>query len=64
MPDIKARVGRRRINGEQTVARFPKGWLDMIEGCLWEGESRAEFIREAVLNECQRRNRRYANVRL
>jgi hypothetical protein len=55
---IRLPVGRPRINGEQTPARFRDGTLARIEAVLSEGENRADFIREAVEKELRRRERR------
>lgn len=48
-------MGRKRINEEQTPARFPAGTLDRIDGSLEAGEKRADLIREAVERELRRR---------
>jgi hypothetical protein len=50
-------VGRRRINSEQTPARFPEGTLGSIDELLEEGENRADFIRKAVASEMNRRRK-------
>lgn len=52
---IPVRVGRPRINDEQTPARFPGGTLARIDAVLNEGEKRSDFIREAVERELKRR---------
>lgn len=49
------RVGRKRINDEQTPARFPKGTLDRVDALLNDKEKRADFIRDAVEREIKRR---------
>lgn len=51
-------MGRKRINEEQTPARFPAGTLDRIDAALNDGEKRADLIREAVERELRRRKRR------
>jgi hypothetical protein len=51
-------VGRPRINGEQTPARFRDGTLARIDAVLAESEKRSDFIREAVERELKRRSRR------
>lgn len=51
----KASVGRTRINGEQTPARFPEGTLARIDEVLAPKENRSDFIREAVERELARR---------
>ena len=50
-------MGRKRINEEQTVARFPAGWLDRINAVLKDGERLADFIRAAIAAELKRRER-------
>lgn len=54
-PDTAARVGRRKINDEQTPARFKAGTLARLDAALAEGEKRSDFIRRAVEAELQRR---------
>lgn len=53
--DIPASVGRPRINGEQTPARFSAGTLARIDALLNAGEKRSDFIRAAVEAELKRR---------
>jgi hypothetical protein len=48
-------VGRKRINDEAMLARFPSGTLDRIDALLDEKEKRADFIRKAVELEIARR---------
>lgn len=55
---IPATVGRPRINGEQTPARFPDGTLARIDAALDDGEKRSDFIRDAVEAELKKRERR------
>ena len=50
-------VGRPRINGEQTPARFADGTLARIDAVLSEKEKRSDFIREAVERELERREK-------
>lgn len=50
-----APVGRPRINGEQTPARFRDGTLARIDAVLGDNEKRSDFIREAVEQELKRR---------
>lgn len=59
IPDINyiPIMGRKRINDEQTPARFPAGTLDRIGSVLEEGEKRSDLIREAVERELKRRER-------
>ena len=51
-------VGRPRINGEQTPARFVTGTLARIDALLEDGEKRSDFIRIAVDREIERRDRK------
>lgn len=53
--DIRRPVGRRKINDEQTPARFPLGTLERIDAALVDKEKRSDFIREAVERELERR---------
>jgi len=53
--DTPAPVGRPRINGEQTPARFREGTLARIDAVIGEGGKRSDFIREAVERELERR---------
>jgi hypothetical protein len=48
-------MGRKRINDEETLARFPAGTLKQVDAALRENEKRAEFFREAVERELKRR---------
>ena len=48
-------VGRPRINGEQTMARFPDGTLGRIKTVLRTDETIADFMRESVELELRRR---------
>jgi len=50
-------MGRKKINDEQTPARFPAGTLARIEAVLDEQEKRSDLIREAVERELKRRER-------
>lgn len=52
-----ARVGRKRINGEQTPARFADGTLARIDATLIDKEKRSDFIRRAVERELERREK-------
>lgn len=56
--DIAAPVGRPRINGEQTMARFREGTLDRVKAALVDNEKQSDFIREAVERELSRREKR------
>lgn len=55
--DTPASVGRPRINGEQTMARFRDGTLDRIKAVLTDREKQSDFIREAVEAELERREK-------
>lgn len=55
--DTPAPVGRPRINGEQTMARFRDGTLDRIKAVLTDREKQSDFIREAVEAELERREK-------
>jgi hypothetical protein len=50
-------MGRKKINDEQTPARFPAGTLARIDAALSDGEKRSDLIREAVERELKRRIR-------
>lgn len=52
---IGARVGRKLQYPEKREAAFPPGTLSRIDGVKREGESRADFIRDAVEKEILRR---------
>lgn len=52
------RMGRKRINEEQTPARLPLGTLDRIDAVLEDGELRSDFIRASIERELKRRERR------
>ena len=54
---IPAPVGRPRINGEQTMARFREGTLDRIKLALADDEKQSDFIRKAVEHELERRGK-------
>lgn len=51
-------MGRKKINEEQTPARFVAGTLARIDAVLDEKEKRSDLIREAVERELARRERR------
>lgn len=55
--DTPRRMGRKKINDEQTPARFPVGTLARMDALLDEKEKRSDFIREAVDREIRRRER-------
>lgn len=48
-------MGRNRINHENMMARFPAGTLARIDKVLREGESKADFVRQAVEERLQSR---------
>jgi len=50
-------MGRKKMWSEDMVARFTEGTLAAIDDVLTEGESRTDFIREAVARELKRRER-------
>lgn len=50
-------VGQKRINHEQTPARFAEGTLARVDAALAEGEKRADFIRTAVDRELRKREK-------
>lgn len=52
------RVGRKRINEEQTPARLPAGTLARMDAVLEDGEKRSDLIREAIERELVRRERK------
>jgi hypothetical protein len=51
-------MGRKKINDEQTPARFPAGTLARIDAVLADSEKRSDLIREAVERELKRRERK------
>lgn len=58
IPAIRLTVGRPRINGEQTMARFRDGTLDRVKAALRDDEKQSDFIRDAVEAELERREKR------
>ncbi len=50
-------MGRKQINDEAAVARFPAGTLKRIIASLKDGEVQADFLREAVERELRRREK-------
>jgi hypothetical protein len=48
-------MGRKRINAENMMARFPAGTLARIEKILRPGENKADFVRKAVEERLSRR---------
>jgi metal-responsive CopG/Arc/MetJ family transcriptional regulator len=52
-------MGRKKINDEQTPARFPAGTLARIDAVLEDGEKRSDLIRQAVERELKRRERHH-----
>lgn len=57
VPPKREGVGRKQINHEQTMARFAKGTLDRIKAVLGEREKQADFIRKAVEEALEARER-------
>jgi hypothetical protein len=54
----KSRVGRKQINSEATVARFRAGTLARIDAVLDPKEKRADFLRDTIEAEINRRERK------
>jgi hypothetical protein len=54
---MRAGVGRPKINHEQTPARFEAGTLARIDAACRDGETRSDFMREAVARELERREK-------
>jgi hypothetical protein len=54
-PKRRPKVGRPKINGEQTLARFRAGTLDRIKAVLSGAEKKSSFIRAAIEAEIERR---------
>jgi hypothetical protein len=50
-------MGRKKVNDEQTPARFPAGTLNRIANALSNRETQAAFIRSAVERELKRREK-------
>jgi len=50
-------MSRSQINYEATTARFPKGTLERMTKVSMRFESMADFIREAVLEVLERREK-------
>jgi hypothetical protein len=48
-------MGRKKLWDEDMQARFAKGTLKRIESSLNEGETKTDFVREAVEKELKRR---------
>lgn len=51
-------MGRKQINAEATIIRFPDGTLERVDASLEDKEPRAAFFREAVERELKRRERK------
>jgi hypothetical protein len=51
-------MGRKQINAEVYLAKFPEGTLGRIDAVLEAKEPRAAFVREAVDREIKRRERK------
>jgi hypothetical protein len=51
-------MGRKRINAEQTPARFRAGTLKRIDAVLEEREKRSDLLRDAVEHELRRREQK------
>ena len=50
-------MGRKQINHEQMPARLPEGTFARIDAVLADKEKRADFVREAVDRELERREK-------
>lgn len=48
-------MGRKKMWSEDMQARFAEGTLERIESALKEGETKTDFVREAVERELKRR---------
>lgn len=48
-------MGRKKLWSEDMQARFAEGTLKRIEFSLKEGETKTDFVREAVEKELKRR---------
>lgn len=55
--DIKRTVGRKKTNFEQMPARLAEGTLARMDKVLSEGETRTDFLRQAIEREIKRRQR-------
>jgi Arc/MetJ-type ribon-helix-helix transcriptional regulator len=53
-------MGRKRINGDETMARFPENTFDRIDAVLDDGETRTDLIRKAVETLLRKRERKHA----
>lgn len=51
-------MGRKQINAEVYLAKFPEGTLERIDAVREDKEPRAAFVREAVDREIKRREKR------
>lgn len=56
-------MGRERRNHENLTARFPEGTLKRIEAALRGREGKADFIRAAVKEKLERRERASKSAR-
>jgi hypothetical protein len=52
------RVGRKRINSEAAAARFRAGTLERLNAVLGDGEKLADFLRDTVEAEINRREKK------
>jgi hypothetical protein len=50
-------MGRKKMWSEDMQARFEEGTLDRIDAVREDGETRTDFVREAVDRELKRRER-------
>jgi hypothetical protein len=51
-------MGRKKLWSEDMQARFAEGTLARIEAALDDGETKTDFVREAVERELKRRARK------
>ena len=52
------RVGRRQVNVDSMMARFPENTFARIDRVLVEGETRTDVLRKALEAELTRRERK------
>ena len=50
-------MGRKKLWSEDMQARFPEGTFEQIDAVLQDGETRTDFVRQAVERELKRRKR-------
>lgn len=52
------RVGRRQVNFDSMMARFPDRTFARIDAVLTDGETRSDLLRQALETELKRRERK------